>query len=168
MVSQKPKEIKRSTKVRTNHHGLTDSFKKLVTAFGFNWHVVSRVTPSLELEGRSHLKSIFDQAAGEAEAELAQLNKNGYLDAVLTDDSDTFIFGARVIIRKCVQVAFTRLIIYRNTSPNVHADKDNISIIKQPDPRLTSQSNGGLSSGGLLLMALLCGGDYDEVRAAQC
>lgn len=43
---------------------------------------------------------MFIQAPGEAEAELAVLNCLGYIDAVLTDDSDIFVFGARVIIRK--------------------------------------------------------------------
>ncbi|KAK7027621.1 hypothetical protein R3P38DRAFT_3315205 [Favolaschia claudopus] len=33
-------------------------------------------------------------APGEAEAELAQMNKLGFIDAVITEDSDAFIFGA--------------------------------------------------------------------------
>lgn len=40
------------------------------------------------------------QALGEAEAELAHLNHEGIIDAVLTDDGDALIFGAKVIIRK--------------------------------------------------------------------
>ncbi len=40
------------------------------------------------------------QAAGEAEAELAQMNKLGIIDAVLTEDSDALVFGAQVVIRK--------------------------------------------------------------------
>jgi hypothetical protein len=42
------------------------------------------------------------QAPGEAEAELAQLNRQGYIDAVLTDDSDALVFGASFIINKYV------------------------------------------------------------------
>lgn len=42
----------------------------------------------------------YTQAPGEAEAELAQLNAHNIIDAVLTEDSDTFIFGATNIIRK--------------------------------------------------------------------
>lgn len=42
----------------------------------------------------------FIQAPGEAEAELAHLNKLGIIDAVLTDDSDALIFGAKVVMRK--------------------------------------------------------------------
>jgi Holliday junction resolvase YEN1 len=40
------------------------------------------------------------QAPGEAEAELAYLNRKGIIDAVLTDDVDTFLFGATTVIRK--------------------------------------------------------------------
>jgi 5'-3' exonuclease len=40
------------------------------------------------------------KAPGEAEAELAYLNRVGILDAVLTDDVDAFLFGAVTIIRK--------------------------------------------------------------------
>jgi 5'-3' exonuclease len=44
------------------------------------------------------------QAPGEAEAELAYLNSIGEIDAVLSDDSDTFLFGASVVIRKYVHL----------------------------------------------------------------
>lgn len=40
------------------------------------------------------------QAPGEAEAELAFLNRAGYIDAVLSDDVDTFVFGATMVVRK--------------------------------------------------------------------
>lgn len=40
------------------------------------------------------------QALGEAEAELAIMNRAGVVDAVLTDDSDVVIFGALTVIRK--------------------------------------------------------------------
>jgi len=41
------------------------------------------------------------QAPGEAEAELAFLNRTGVIDAVLSDDVDTFVFGGTTVIRKC-------------------------------------------------------------------
>jgi len=43
-----------------------------------------------------HLK-----APGEAEAELAHLNNTGVIDAILSDDVDNFLFGAKMVIRKC-------------------------------------------------------------------
>jgi len=42
----------------------------------------------------------FMQALGEAEAELAHLNKCGVIDAVMTDDVDALLFGALTIIKK--------------------------------------------------------------------
>lgn len=41
-----------------------------------------------------------NQAAGEAEAELAYLSHIGMLDAVMTDDVDTLLFGANMVITK--------------------------------------------------------------------
>ena len=41
------------------------------------------------------------QAPGEAEAELAHLNSTGVIDAVLSDDVDNFLFGAKTVIRRC-------------------------------------------------------------------
>lgn len=40
------------------------------------------------------------KAPGEAEAELAYLNRLGVIDAVLSDDVDTFLFGATMVVRK--------------------------------------------------------------------
>lgn len=48
----------------------------------------------------------FFQAPGEAEAELAFLNRTGVIDAVLSDDVDTFVFGGRMVIRKCALSSF--------------------------------------------------------------
>ena len=44
----------------------------------------------------------YSQAPGEAEAELAHLNSIGIIDAILSDDVDSFLFGAKVVIRRCV------------------------------------------------------------------
>ena len=42
----------------------------------------------------------FPQALGEAEAELAYLNKLGFIDAVLTSDSDALVFGAVTVLKR--------------------------------------------------------------------
>jgi holliday junction resolvase YEN1 len=47
-----------------------------------------------------YLTCLIFQAPGEAEAELAYLNCIGVIDAVMSDDVDTFLFGARTVIRK--------------------------------------------------------------------
>jgi Holliday junction resolvase YEN1 len=41
------------------------------------------------------------KAPGEAEAELAHLNSIGIIDAILSDDVDNFLFGAKIVVRKC-------------------------------------------------------------------
>ena len=48
------------------------------------------------------MKYHVNQAPGEAEAELALLNRTNLIDAVMTDDGDTFIFGATCVIKKYV------------------------------------------------------------------
>jgi Holliday junction resolvase YEN1 len=40
------------------------------------------------------------QAPGEAEAELAKLNRKGVIDAVLMEDSDVIVFGADHVLRR--------------------------------------------------------------------
>ncbi|GLT65235.1 hypothetical protein SLA2020_376780 [Shorea laevis] len=42
------------------------------------------------------------KANGEAEALCAQLNRDGHVDACITADSDTFLFGAKCVI-KCIR-----------------------------------------------------------------
>jgi Holliday junction resolvase YEN1 len=55
------------------------------------------------------LKYSDTQAPGEAEAELAQINKAGLIDAVLTDDVDALVFGATCVLRKYVERCFRLL-----------------------------------------------------------
>ncbi len=47
-----------------------------------------------------HSDANFNQAPAEAEAELAFLNREGHIDAIMSDDCDTFIFGARTVFKK--------------------------------------------------------------------
>ncbi|THH21607.1 hypothetical protein EUX98_g8336 [Antrodiella citrinella] len=69
--------FKRGKKVVTQDHFLTVGTQALDEAFRFATH----------------------QAPGEAEAKLALMNSQWIIDAVLTDDSDTLVFGAHTIIR---------------------------------------------------------------------
>ncbi|KAH0589309.1 hypothetical protein H2248_005071 [Termitomyces sp. 'cryptogamus'] len=50
------------------------------------------------------------EALDEAGAELAYLNSKGYIDAILTDDCDAFVFGGRTIIKHRI-LAQTRSIL---------------------------------------------------------
>jgi Holliday junction resolvase YEN1 len=95
---------KRGVTISTHDHHLESEFKKLVDAFGFEWR----------------------KAPGEAEAELALMSKQGLVDAVLTDDADTLLFGAKVVIR--------------NWSPNLSGSAAGASrraaenVDQEPDP----------------------------------
>ncbi|KAJ6488300.1 PIN domain-like protein, partial [Mycena vitilis] len=104
-------------RVRNNPIWLTAHLKEFCTSFGYYVHT----------------------APGEAEAELAQLNKLGFIDVVLTEDSDAIVFGAPSVMR--------------------------IPAMTDAADLYTSESieSGPLSlnEDGLLLFALLVGGDYD-------
>ncbi|KAJ7255531.1 PIN domain-like protein, partial [Mycena haematopus] len=118
--------IKRGTRVRSSQPGFIPNLKAMILSFGFYVY---------------DLSSNFG-APGEAEAELAQLNEGGEIDAIITEDSDAFIFGARCVIR--------------TSGPSVQ----NSSQIYTSDA-IESSEQVSLDKDGLLLCALLLGGDYD-------
>jgi hypothetical protein len=78
-------------------HWLVDGMKGIIETFGFEWRMVCS---KLFLTCRCPAEYL--KAPGEAEAELAYLNSIGIIDAVLSDDVDNFLFGAKMVIRKCV------------------------------------------------------------------
>ncbi|PPQ75836.1 hypothetical protein CVT26_001130 [Gymnopilus dilepis] len=85
------------------------------------------------------------EAPGEAEAELAILNIYGFIDAVITSDSDILVFGA--------------LNVYR-TIPSEKKDFDDEFLTYNSDN--LAQQPVGLTRSGLILFALLTGRDYDK------
>ncbi|KAK7062098.1 PIN domain-like protein [Favolaschia claudopus] len=87
-------------------------------------------------------------APGEADAELGRLSAEGIIHTVQTTDSDVFLFGAQ-------RVMYT---------PKKKTDGDNIKIYTLENIFISPSI--GLTRGGLLLFALLAGGDYDPVRSA--
>ena len=91
--------IKRGKKVLSHEYEDIKHFAALVKAFGFHVHQVGEFLDSAQ---GLHPLIILSQAPGEAEAELAAMNRAGVVDAVLTDDSDILVFGAHSVIRKCV------------------------------------------------------------------
>ncbi|TFK58624.1 hypothetical protein BDN72DRAFT_906569 [Pluteus cervinus] len=82
------------------------------------------------------------QALGEAEAKLAQLNIHHLIDAVLTVDSDIFVFGAQFVLR----------------SPN-NENRDEVLVYTAD--RLENEPGVQLTRGAFLLISLLVNGDYD-------
>ncbi|KAJ7243794.1 PIN domain-like protein [Mycena rebaudengoi] len=118
--------IKRNKRVRAKPHWLIEEFTEMINLFGFYSYT----------------------APGEAEAELAHLNRLNYIDAVLTDDGDAAVFGARRIIRMLNKKDKNEITVYTSDS--------------------LQSSPVGLTLGGILLLAVLGGGDYDTVGLAKC
>ncbi|KAK7451236.1 hypothetical protein VKT23_012574 [Stygiomarasmius scandens] len=111
---------KRNKSVRTIPHWMSSRTADILQAFGH--HVIT--------------------APGEAEAELSRLNQLGDIDAVLTDDSDALVFGARKIIRNATD----------KKHPNI------VAVYDASD--FPSQATTPIMPNGLLLFAILQGGDY--------
>ncbi|KAJ6534239.1 PIN domain-like protein, partial [Mycena capillaripes] len=113
--------IKRGTRVIHRPPWLIQHLKAMIIAFGF----------------------YFYDAPGEAEAEIAQLNKNGEIDGIITEDSDAFLFGAQCVIRtQGPSVQHSSLIFTCESIENTDAVS--------------------LDQDGLFFCALLLGGDYDS------
>ncbi|KAK4943916.1 hypothetical protein LTR10_016632 [Elasticomyces elasticus] len=86
-------------------------------------------------------------APGEAEAECAMLQRNGLVDAVMSQDVDAIMFGSTLTLRDWSKEASKH-----NKSPT------HVNVLDLP--RIKSLS--GLDPDGMILVALLSGGDYDE------
>ncbi|KAJ4295268.1 hypothetical protein N0V90_007279 [Kalmusia sp. IMI 367209] len=84
-------------------------------------------------------------APGEAEAECALLQREGIVDAVLSEDVDTLMFGSGVTIR--------------NWSPEQKSSKTptHVNVYNAVD---TKTGPSGLDREGMILVALMSGGDY--------
>lgn len=96
----------------------------------------------------------FVQAPAEAEAECAWLQRLGIVDYVVSDDSDTLVFGASQMLRMFNRVKYF--------------DEDNKPVLSSTDYYVTPVNmdhiteRTGLSKERLLLVAVLRGGDYSS------
>ncbi|KAL9028401.1 MAG: hypothetical protein Q9196_003225 [Gyalolechia fulgens] len=106
--------------------------KQLLDVFGFPYHT----------------------APGEAEAECALLQKEGIVDAVLSEDVDTMMFGCTVQLRNW-------------TSENVRGNKSPTHV-NMYRAEITKQGKSGLDSDGMVLVALMSGGDYLPAGVPGC
>lgn len=97
--------------------------KELLKRFGFQYHT----------------------APGEAEAECALLQKENIVDAVLSEDVDTMMFGCGMTMRNWTAEG-TR----GNKSPT------HVNVFKAK----STKENYGIDSEGMILIALMSGGDY--------
>lgn len=130
-------DFKRGKKVNKAPNKLIPSMKQIIEAFGF--------------EHRT--------APGEAEAELAYLNYIGVIDGVLSDDVDNFLFGATTVIRNP-----SNSLSGNRSNPVLNSagkdDKNHSWVYEASD--ILSHPEIGLTRGGMILIALLSGGDYHK------
>jgi Holliday junction resolvase YEN1 len=96
--------------------------KQLLKQFGFPWHV----------------------APGEAEAECALLQREDIVDAVLSEDVDTLMFGSGVTLR--------------NWTPEGGSAKTptHVNVYRAEE----TLAGSGMDGQGMVLVALMSGGDY--------
>ncbi|KAL8768258.1 MAG: hypothetical protein Q9209_005489 [Squamulea sp. 1 TL-2023] len=125
--------FKRNTKTGTQSAALPNFItKQLLQLFGFPYHT----------------------APGEAEAECALLQKERIVDAVLSEDVDTMMFGCTVHLRNW-------------SSENVRGNKTptHVNLYRA---EVTKQGKSSLDSDGMILIALMSGGDYIPAGIPGC
>ncbi len=84
-------------------------------------------------------------APGEAEAECAFLQQQGVVDAVLSEDVDTIMFGCSKTLRNWSSEG-------KGGRPPTHVSMYDAADLKQGE--------SGLDREGMVLVALMSGGDY--------
>lgn len=121
--------------MKTNQHGVSLPnylSKQLLKLFGFPFHT----------------------APGEAEAECALLQKEGVIDAVLSEDVDTLMFGSKMTLRNWSSEG------PRGSKVPTHVNVYTAAAIKE--------GSAGLDSDGMILVALMSGGDYIPEGLPRC
>ena len=101
-----------------------------------------------------HFGFPFHTAPGEAEAECALLKREGLVDAVLSEDVDTLMFGCGVSLRN-----WTSEDTRGNTTP---------THVNVYEAEATKRGKSGLDRSGMILIALMSGGDYIPAGIPGC
>ncbi|KAG4030674.1 hypothetical protein MFRU_011g01320 [Monilinia fructicola] len=109
---------------------------------------------------------IWHEAPGEAEAECAALQSRGVVDYVWTVDSDAFVFGATSLIRfahvekdRAKKDAKKKYGVHEPDEIRREIDFDNIVVYRADR---IQERFPGLTRDGLVLFAVLKGGDYSK------
>ncbi|KAG2130841.1 PIN domain-like protein, partial [Suillus bovinus] len=123
--NQRP-DVKRGHKVSSREHWMVKPTQRILDVFNTQWIM----------------------AAGEAEAQLALMNRAGVIDAVLTDDSDTFVFGAKTVLR------------------NSTLSMDTIKMYTAG--AIQERIDRCLTGDAFITMAICCCGDYDKSGLLGC
>lgn len=92
------------------------------------------------------------QAPGEAEAECAEMQRLGLVDAVWSEDSDTFLFKGTTMIRFHIEAD--------GSKSNTHARLHRMDKI--------AEKARGMDWKDLVLFAIIVGGDYEPKGLVQC
>ena len=95
----------------------------------------------------------FHDAPGEAEAECALFQKEGVVDAVLSEDVDTLMFGCTLSLRNW-------------TAEGNRGNKSPTHVDVHRSERTLATS--GLDSEGMILVAMMRGGDYIQGGIPKC
>ncbi|KAJ8066672.1 hypothetical protein OCU04_005716 [Sclerotinia nivalis] len=106
--------------------------KELLKLFGFAYHI----------------------APGEAEAECALLQREGVVDAVLSEDVDTLMFGSGLT--------------FRSWSSEKKSGAGTPTHVNVYDAKATKAGKSGLDREGMILVALMSGGDYKTEGIPGC
>ncbi|KAF2111403.1 hypothetical protein BDV96DRAFT_582094 [Lophiotrema nucula] len=102
------------------------------------------------------------EAPGEAEAECARMQQLGIVDAVFSQDSDTLMFGCDLLIRDD-RVAKQKGNDDRSKE-NTQKSAKTVRVVRATD----IQQAHGFDRDGLVLFAMLAGGDYDTTGLERC
>ncbi|KAL0580712.1 hypothetical protein V5O48_001270 [Marasmius crinis-equi] len=127
-------DFKRGKRINKSSNKLINGTKEILDAFGFEYRT----------------------APGEAEAELAFLNRIGVIDGILSDDVDNFLFGARTVIRNHSST-------HANAASKSAIEKAKVFIYNLPHPSLPD-----IEPADLIFIALCSGGDYDSTGLPSC
>ena len=95
----------------------------------------------------------FHDAPGEAEAECALLQREAIVDAVLSEDVDTLMFGCTLSLRNW-------------NAEGIRGNKGPTHVDVHRSERTLAKS--GLDSDGMILVALMRGGDYIQAGIPKC
>ncbi|OJD13285.1 hypothetical protein AJ78_06245 [Emergomyces pasteurianus Ep9510] len=108
-----------------------------------------------------HLIDLFrfphHTAPGEAEAECARLQTWGVVDAVMSDDADAIMFGSKATIMN----------FSKENSSGTNA-ATHVTLYRTEETEDGQKPNVTLDRGGMILFALLSGGDYIPAGVPKC
>lgn len=99
------------------------------------------------------------RAPAEAEAELAVLQQKGVIDLILSDDADTFVFGATWVMRNHSKNLSGTAAQAKHDKANQVVDHEAFYTLFRAE-RIQQETR--LTHGGMVLVALMSGGDYER------